>query len=88
VADAAGFGARGIPDTPQETGTRKSDELSRGAGGIRGGGWWTVEPAVGRVAHGVADRVDRLRAIGNGQVPLVAAQAWQILIASTYPTKG
>jgi hypothetical protein len=27
----------------------------------------------------MADRVDRLKAIGNGQVPLCAATAWQIL---------
>lgn len=37
---------------------------------------WRVEPNVGRVAHGVASRVDRLKAIGNGQVPLVAAVAF------------
>lgn len=42
-------------------------------------GWWSVEPELGRVAHGVARRVDRLRAIGNGQVPIVAATAWDIL---------
>jgi len=41
--------------------------------------WWTSEPNVGRVAHGVAARVDRLKAIGNGQVPAVAALAWKIL---------
>ena len=40
---------------------------------------WSVEPAVGRVADGVAARVDRLKAIGNGQVPLCAATAWRIL---------
>ena len=34
---------------------------------------------VGRVAHGVANRVDRLKAIGNGQVPAVAALAWEVL---------
>ena len=39
----------------------------------------TPEPNVGRVAHGVASRVDRLKAIGNGQVPQVAALAWEIL---------
>ena len=44
-----------------------------------GTGWWAVEPRMGRVAHGVASRVDRLKAIGNGQVPLVAATAWKIL---------
>ena len=41
--------------------------------------WWTVEPDLGRVADGVAARVDRLKAIGNGQVPLCAATAWRIL---------
>jgi len=41
--------------------------------------WWQSEPAVGRVAHGVAHRVDRLRGIGNGQVPAVARLAWEML---------
>ncbi len=41
--------------------------------------WWEIEPNVGRVANGVAARVDRLKAIGNGQVPLCAATAWELL---------
>jgi DNA (cytosine-5)-methyltransferase 1 len=41
--------------------------------------WWKAEPEVGRVADGVAARVDRLRCLGNGQVPAVAALAWNIL---------
>lgn len=49
-------------------------------GGLsEGGGWWASEPALGRVANGVAHRVDRLSAIGNGQVPAVAALAWRVL---------
>lgn len=40
---------------------------------------WRAEPDVGRVADGVAARVDRLKAIGNGQVPLVAATAFCLL---------
>ena len=32
------------------------------------GGIWTAEPNVGRVANGVADRVERLKLLGNGQV--------------------
>jgi len=50
--------------------------------------WWSREPAdvprttsrdMGRVVDGVAARVDRLKAIGNGQVPLCAATAWRLL---------
>jgi hypothetical protein len=35
-----------------------------------------------RVLHGLADRSDRLAAIGNGQVPRVVAEAWRILTAN------
>jgi DNA (cytosine-5)-methyltransferase 1 len=41
--------------------------------------WWSAEPRVGRVAHGVAYRVDRIRGLGNGQVPAVVALAWETL---------
>ena len=41
--------------------------------------WWEIEPNVGRMAHGVTFGVDRLKAIGNGQVPLCAATAWNLL---------
>ncbi len=36
--------------------------------GIEFDGWWSAEPDVGRVAHGVPFRVDRLRGIGNAVV--------------------
>jgi DNA (cytosine-5)-methyltransferase 1 len=39
-----------------------------------------TEPKLGRMAHGVAHRLDRLAAIGNGQVPSVAALAWRTLM--------
>ena len=45
-------------------------------GGI--GHQWSVEPDVGRVAHGVRNRVDRLRALGNAVVP---QQAYPIFAA-------
>jgi DNA (cytosine-5)-methyltransferase 1 len=41
--------------------------------------WWKGEPGMERVAHGMAHWVDRLKAVGNGQVPLMAATAWQVL---------
>ena len=47
-----------------------------------GSGWWAIEPRVGRVADGVAARVDRLKAIGNGQVPQVVAAVWRKLSES------
>lgn len=40
---------------------------------------WPAEPGVGRVANGMAYRVDRIKALGNGQVPRVAAAAFNIL---------
>lgn len=58
------------------------------AGAAGGGSWWERDPAdegpesesyVGRVAYGVACRVDRLRALGNGQVPAVVVRAWREL---------
>ena len=42
-------------------------------------GLWFPEPAVGRVAHGVPHRVDRLRSLGNAIVPQIAEElAWMI----------
>ena len=47
--------------------------------------WWGQDPAetpkspVGRMADGIPNRVDRLKAIGNGQVPRVAQLAWETL---------
>ena len=41
-----------------------------------------VEPGIPPLADGVAHRVDRIRASGNGQVPLVAATAWRVLTAN------
>jgi DNA (cytosine-5)-methyltransferase 1 len=42
---------------------------------------WEDYPKSLRMADGMAYRMDRLKAIGNGQVPLCAATAWRILSA-------
>lgn len=47
--------------------------------GHRSHSWWDAAPDLPRVANGVANRMDRLKAIGNGQVPLQAAVAWKLL---------
>jgi DNA (cytosine-5)-methyltransferase 1 len=43
-----------------------------------------LEPSVRRVADGLADRVDRLRVLGNGVVPQQAALAYRILHARIF----
>ena len=48
--------------------------------GTPGDCWWPVESRVGRVAHGVSHRVDRLRCLGNAVVPQVAEFIGQCLI--------
>jgi len=44
---------------------------------------WPDLAGVGRIANGVAARVDRLTALGNGQVPRVAATAFRVLTNDT-----
>lgn len=44
------------------------------------GRWWATEPDVGRVAHGVPARMDRLRALGNAVVPQVAEHVGRLIV--------
>lgn len=44
-----------------------------------GGAWWLSEPSVSRVDDGATNRVGIDSAIGNAQVPIVAATAWKLL---------
>lgn len=44
--------------------------------------WWTAESDVGRMAHGVPGRVDRLRALGNAVVPQIPEIIGRAIIAS------
>jgi DNA (cytosine-5)-methyltransferase 1 len=48
---------------------------------IKGYDWngWETEPNICRVVNGMAAAMDRLKALGNGQVPLCAATAWNVL---------
>ena len=41
--------------------------------------WWRAEPDVARVVYGLAHRLDRTRALANGQVPAVVRRAWELL---------
>lgn len=81
VSNAIGIGCDEVVE-PIQRGTTKKAKLGSPdhRGSARGRRWWFTEPNVGRVAHGVAARVDRLRVIGNGQVPLCAATAFRCLV--------
>ena len=43
--------------------------------------WWAVEPPVGRVAHGIPRRVDRLKGLGNAIVPQIAQRIGETIKA-------
>lgn len=45
---------------------------------------WETEPVVGRVAHGVSARVDRIKALGNSVVPQVVAQIGRAILEAHY----
>ena len=51
--------------------------------GVREQGGMVIAEIVPRVTQKTSNRVDRLKAIGNGQVPAVAALAWRILNKNT-----
>ncbi|MEY5098076.1 MAG: hypothetical protein RJA36_795 [Pseudomonadota bacterium] len=78
--DAARHGDAGDADRArlaQRQGQRR-DAREQQPTAVRAG--WATEPRVGRVAHGVPARVDRLRSLGNSQVPAVAATAFAELM--------
>jgi DNA (cytosine-5)-methyltransferase 1 len=53
-------------------------DLSRLCAGV-----WATDPGSSRVPDGLASRMDRLEASGNGQVPIVAVAAWRLLMAES-----
>jgi DNA (cytosine-5)-methyltransferase 1 len=80
LANASSIGLQGQRKYEQSSNTAQSKngqttQLEYG----RSSNFWEIEPNVGRVANGVAFGMDRLKAIGNGQVPLCAATAWELL---------
>lgn len=83
IPDPDSDAAQGLGSEPQPGEHGRPAGLHDRAGSGEHGAAWPAEPDVGRVAHGVAKRVDRLKALGNGQVPRVAARAWLLLRSNT-----
>ena len=78
-----------------ESGENKSENGKGSSGQLRGHSevnsgrpeeWWEVEPAVGRVANGVSNRVPQLRALGNSIVPQIAEEIGHAIV-SGYTSK-
>ena len=79
----SGQGLHGRPCNPKEnTVGEASGSEYRSKGNSAD---WNAEPNVGRVAHGIPKRVDRLRALGNAVVP---QQVYPILEAIAKIHKG
>ena len=64
---------------PQSSQQQRPNRLHDRARSQPSWGEWPPEPRVGRVVDGLACRVDRIKALGNGQVPRVAAMAYETL---------
>lgn len=75
VANAAGIGSVEGPWRRGESKGKSENPLAKN--------WWSIEPNVGRVAHGVPSRVDRIKCLGNAVVPLQAQTAFKILAGLT-----
>ena len=74
----SGVTCEGFGVIPKTNGTSSGCEFGRGSTETIGSPWST-EPAVGRVAHGIPRRVDRLKGLGNAIVPQVAMVIMQAI---------
>ena len=75
VADTSGKrGSSGLSgqDEGQEGFTEELNNRGHRCGWGQTESIWSVEPDVGRVAHGIPRRVDRLKGLGNAIVPQIA----------------
>ena len=82
MADSDDARPQGVRTERQSAGWEDPDGYigSRRLGLRRNAEFWAVEPDVGRVAHGVSKRVDRLKCLGNAIVPQAAEVAGQIVV--------
>lgn len=78
AAEWAGFTTVGLFTTP----CAADAQGSHGGGQLQelaNGRCWAAEPDVGRVAHGIPARVDRLKCLGNAVVPQQAYPIFRAL---------
>tara|TARA_R110002020_G_scaffold416273_1_gene625581 strand:+ start:910 stop:1854 length:945 start_codon:yes stop_codon:yes gene_type:complete len=85
MADTVGAGLERLSRSNSNDTSRKSESRYVAARGVpvdchRWRDWWLFEPDVGRVAHGIPERVDRIRLLGNAVVPHQAVRAFVVLM--------
>lgn len=83
LADAEGVRERKQTNEAHAESTRRetwNEFIDGGPCQSFGPTWWSVEPDVGRVAHGISARMDRLRGLGNAVVPAQAREAFLRLL--------
>ena len=79
VANTAAERLQGMLDASGKQRPESRDQQLNGCRGIPDGSQWAFEPEVGRVAHGIPNRVDRLKCLGNAIVPQVAYQIIRVI---------
>ncbi len=84
VADTTQQSSNGKPDYIRDSKQPKTIPKPRDSSwqSHGSGQWWAIEPDVGRVAHGIPNRVDRLRCLGNAVVPQVAEYVGRLIMAA------
>ena len=73
-----------VADTGAGRRALQEGEIQTRGNGIEHQGWWSSEPNVGRVAHGVSGRVHRLKGLGNSIVPQIAEEIGRAIIKAEH----
>jgi len=76
------------PHNTGRTQQRLTIPIAEELAAVECGGGWTTEPDVGRVAHGVPSRVDRLKSLGNAVVPQIPELIGRAILKSLEQSPG
>ena len=73
LANSTASGSQASPEEClEQEGSEEAIAVDTCSWTFRPEGNWAIEPNVGRVAHGISDRIHRIKALGNAVVPQLA----------------